>query len=83
MEIAFSMSGWTTQQIELDPDCEFSQQEVFAMLEEGKVLTSLQANGELLYVADGSLRTLGYVVDNDPEAEYFDFELKDAWEDDA
>ena len=78
IEIAFSIQGWNKQEIEvadgIDP------QHLYEMLERGEAFTTLQGGGEVLTLRDGHLITLGTVVSNDLDTEYFDFELKNTWE---
>jgi len=78
IEIKFNLQGCNTQQIEaadgIDP------KHLYKMLENGEAFTTVQDGGEVLTIRDGHLITLGTVVSNDLETEYFDFKLVDVWE---
>lgn len=81
LKIAFSINDWTYQQLELTTD-EFTPEQVFEMLENGEVFTTVQEGGPLMLVKDGRFEKIGIVVSNEPgDGEYFDFELMGTWED--
>jgi len=77
MKIAFSINDWCEQQLELTTD-EFTPEEVFAMIQGGDVLTSIQEGGDLVLVDDTGIRTIGTVISSEPgDGEYFDFAILD------
>jgi len=80
LTINFNLSGWNTQVIKLYSD-EFTPEEVVDLLNSGHIVTTLQEGGELFLIRGDGFRQIGEVISNDSEGEYFDFELKDEWED--
>ena len=77
LKIAFSINSWTEQVIELETD-EYTQEEVFDMIQNGTALTTIQEGGDVIAFEDGRLKKIGTVVTNEMgDGEYFDHELLD------
>jgi len=81
MKIAFSINDWTEQELELTTD-DYTPEEVFDMLKQGKALTSVQNGGEVIMVEDNEFITVGKVISSEPgDGTHFDFELIEVMED--
>lgn len=78
MKISFSVNDWVEQELELITD-DYTPKEIFEMLEQGRVLTSIQKGGDLVMVLDGDIVTIGKVISSESgDGTYFDFELLEA-----
>ena len=78
--IVFSMSGWCQQELMITDD-DYSPLDIVDMLNNNQAFTSLQEGGEVI-VLNKEFAPIATIVATEPEGEYFDFELKDSWEND-
>lgn len=77
-EVKFSATGWIRQRIQI-VDCNLSPDEVQAMLNDGRLITTVQEGGEVLIQGGGELgplHTVGKVISVDNNMEYTDFEVE-------
>jgi len=76
IEISFLVQGYVNQTIELVDSCELTSQEIVDGLDTpGKIVTTIQKNGEVIDFSKDI--KIGTVVSVDNHLEYSDFEDRD------
>jgi hypothetical protein len=80
MQIVFSMAGWCEQELMIMDD-DYSPQDIVDMLNNNQAFTSLQEGGDII-VLNKDFAAIATIITTEPEGEYFDFELKNTWEND-
>jgi hypothetical protein len=72
--VSFCVGGHVKQNIELSPDCKLTVEEIQEKLDNGKLFTTIQENGELLDV-EGNV--FGKITNVDNHCEYTEFDVEE------
>ena len=75
--VSFNVMGVCNQYIELNDDCNLTENELADLLEKGDVLTSVQEGGDVVLMADGKFTVIGKVVSADIDGEYEMFDVEE------
>ena len=77
LQLTFNVHGSCTQTIEIDSDCQLTDEEILDGLNSntGAVCTSLMEGGSVLNFADENEGLIGHVIVSSVNAEYEDFNI--------